>query len=142
MEIKMNNLILLAKGTGFVDPVEGEGFAASWERFSGLGIQTFLLGMLTVFAVLSILWGCLEIFRYVFYTVPERNKANGGDKPASEPVAPVVPVVTDPEPAVYSDDGEVVAAIIAAITAMRSEEAAESGVAPTAFRVVSFRKRH
>ena len=86
----MNNLILLAKGTGFVDPVEGEGFAASWERFSGLGIQTFLLGILTVFAVLSILWGCLEIFRYLFYTIPERKKANGsGDKPVSEPAAPV-----------------------------------------------------
>jgi len=136
----MNNLIFLAQSSEFVDPVgDGKTFADSWARFSGLGIQTFLLGMLTVFAVLSILWGCLEIFRYVFYTIPERKKAEeNGEQPVS---APVAPVVAEPEPVVYSDDGEVVAAIIAAITAMRNEEAAESGVAPTAFRVVSFRKR-
>ena len=138
----MNDLILLAQSSGFVDPVgDGKTFADSWARFSGLGIQTFLLGMLTVFAVLAILWGCLEIFRYVFYTVPERNKANGGENSVPAPVAPA-PSAVEPEPVVYSDDGEVVAAIIAAITAMRNEEAAESGVAPTAFRVVSFRKRH
>ena len=92
----MNNLIFLADASKFVDNFGND----VWARFTEIGLQTFLLGMLSVFAVLSILWGCLEIFRYVFYTVPERNKANGGDKPASEPVAPVVPVVTDPEPAV------------------------------------------
>ena len=132
----MNHLIFLAKASGFVDPVEGEGFAASWERFTGLGIQTFLLGMLTVFAVLSILWGCLEVFRYFFYTVPERNKAQAADQSVETPAVESVA-----EPIVQNDDGEIVAAIIAAITAMRDEEAAESGVAPTAFRVVSFRKR-
>ena len=123
----MNNLVILASV---------ENWGERWENFTGTGIQTFILGMVTVFAVLAILWGCLEIFRYVFYTIPERNKANGGEKPAPAPK-----VEPAPEPVAYSDDGEVVAAIIAAITAMRNEEAAESGVAPTAFRVVSFRKR-
>ena len=51
-------------------------------------------------------------------------------------------VETEAAPVEYSDDGEIVAAIIAAITAMRNDEAAESGVPATAFRVVSFRKRH
>ena len=124
----MNNLVILASV---------ENWGERWENFTGTGIQTFILGMVTVFAVLAILWGCLEIFRYVFYTIPERNKANGGEKPAPAPKAEPAP-----EPVAYSDDGEVVAAIIAAITAMRNDEAAESGVAPGAFRVVSFRKRH
>ena len=41
-------------------------WADRWANFTGKGIQTFALGVLTVFAVLSILWGCLEIFRYFF----------------------------------------------------------------------------
>ena len=137
----MNNLIFLAEASGFVDPVQGEGFAASWERFTGLGIQTFLLGICTVFAVLAILWGCLEVFRYVFYTIPEKKKAEAASA-VTAPAAPAVEPETEAVPAYSSDDGEIVAAIIAAITAMRNDEAAESGVAPGAFRVVSFRKRH
>ena len=144
----MKNLILLAESSGFVDPVgDGKTFADSLARFTGLGIQTFLLGVLTVFSVLAILWGCLEVFRYFFYTLPEQRKseekAGGASEknaskptPAPTPVAPVAPV----EPT-EADDGAVVAAIIAAITAMRNEEAAD-GVAPGAFRVVSFRRRH
>ena len=129
----MNNIIFLAEATGFVDNYGDD----RWLRFTEKGISTFLLGMLTVFAVLSILWGCLEIFRIVFYTIPEKKKA------AAAAAAPVAPVETATEAeTVESDDGEVVAAIIAAITAMRSDEAAENGVAPGAFRVVSFRKRH
>ena len=135
----MNNLIFLAKASEFVDPVgEGTAWADRLARFTGLGIQTFLLGICTVFAVLAILWGCLEVFRYVFYTIPEKKKAE-----AAANVAPVAPAVeAEPEVVETSDDGEIVAAIIAAITAMRSDEAAENGVAPGAFRVVSFRKRH
>ena len=137
----MNNLIFLAKASEFQDPVgSGTAWADRWARFTGLGIQTFILGMLTVFAVLAILWGCLEVFRYVFYTIPEKKKAeaNRAPQPAVEADAKVV----ESAPVADTDDGEIVAAIIAAITAMRDEEAAESGVAPGAFRVVSFRKRH
>ena len=142
----MNNVILLAAGSVFTDPVgNGKSFADSWARFSGLGIQTFLLGVLTVFSVLAILWGCLEIFRYFFYTVPERKKAE--EKVALSAKNEAAPVVSEPVQetvsAPVSDDGEIVAAIIAAITAMRNDEAAENGeLAPGAFRVVSFRKRH
>ena len=136
----MNNLILLAEASGFVDPVgDGTAWADRLARFTGLGIQTFLLGMLTVFAVLSILWGCLEVFRYVFYTIPEKKKAEAA---AASAVAPAPEVETEAAVEEYSDDGEIVAAIIAAITAMRNDEAAESGVPAGAFRVVSFRKRH
>ena len=136
----MNNLIFLAKASEFVDPVgDGMTWTDRWARFSGLGIQTFILGMLTVFAVLAILWGCLEVFKYVFYTIPERRK-NGGakvnkaEKPAPAPVSAPAPAAA---PAANTEE-EIVAAIIAAITAARAEEGIP---ASTAFRVVSFRKR-
>ena len=110
-------------------------FNQRWKIFSTDGIQTALLGILAVFAVLSRLWGCLEIFKYVFYTLPERRKAeakseNAVSEAESAPVAE--------EEVTYADDGAIVAAIIAAITAARAEEGAS---APAAFRVVSFRKR-
>lgn len=125
----MNNLVILATV---------EKWADRWANFIGQGIQTFGLGVLTVFSVLAILWGCLEIFRYFFYTLPQREAQGEAAEAPATAEENIEPVYVAP----VSDDGEVVAAIIAAITAMRDEEAAESGVAPGAFRVVSFRKRH
>ena len=110
----------------------GKGGENVWERFAGKGIQTAILGMVIVFAVLTIIWGCLEIFKYVFYTLPEqRKKAESEDSASAQTEsAPVA------QPAY--DDKAVVAAIIAAITAAREEE----GIPPTVpFRVVSFRKK-
>ncbi len=104
-------------------------------RFIGDGLPTALLGIVTVFVVLSIIWGFLEVFRYVFYTVPQRNKENGASAPS--PKAQSLPAQS--RPVVQStNDAEVVAAIVAAITAMRADENIAS---PSSFRVVSFRKR-
>lgn len=101
-------------------------------RFVQAGLPTALLGILTVFAVLSILWGALEVFRYVFYTLPNKRNEEKQKAQVEQNVAP-----TQPE-ADVSDDAEIVAAIIAAITASRADE----GISPsTSFRVVSFRKR-
>ena len=121
------DIIYLAQQSGYVDP-----YKDVWTRFVGGGLPTAILGMLTVFAVLSILWGCLELFKYVFYTLPEQKKkaqTNVENEPAPSPVE---------EQEAYADDGAIVAAIIAAITAARTEEGAS---APASFRVVSFRKR-
>ena len=126
----MQGMNYLAETTKFAD-----NFGTDWvARFVQMGIPTAILGMATVFVVLALIWGCLEIFKYVFYTVPEKKKASAQAEVKDETVEAVEETATD--------DGEIVAAIIAAITAMRSDEAAESGVAPGAFRVVSFRKRH
>ncbi len=140
----MSNFIFLAAESTFQDPYDGKGdWASRWGRFSGQGIQTAILGIVTVFAVLAIIWGLLELFHYCFYTLPESRKnsdvkgASDGSESASE--------VSEPEyasiPEETSDDGELVAAIIAAITAMRSEATDATGSAPGAFRVVSFRRR-
>lgn len=126
----MQGLYYLAEKTAFKDTYGDDAIA----RFLGHGLQTALLGILTVFAVLSILWGCLEIFKYVFYTLPERKK-----KTEKKETASVQSTVVQPQPVqAYSDDKAVVAAIIAAITAAREEEGIPSTVP---FRVVSFRKR-
>ena len=125
----MQGMNYLAETTKFAD-----NFGTDWvARFVQMGIPTAILGMATVFVVLALIWGCLEIFKYVFYTVPEKKKASAQAEVKDETVEAVEETATD--------DGEIVAAIIAAITAMRSDEAAESGVRPSGFRVVSFRKR-
>ena len=126
----MQGLYYLAEKTAFEDTYGDDVLA----RFLGHGLQTALLGVLTVFAVLSILWGCLEIFKYVFYTLPESKKKTEKKESAS-----VQPAVVQSQPVqAYSDDKAVVATIIAAITAAREEEGIPSTVP---FRVVSFRKR-
>ena len=102
-----------------------------WEIFMTDGITTALLGMLTVFAVLSLIWGSLEVFKYVFYTLPEQRKQAEAEEEAAESVP-------TPVSAPQADDKAVVAAIIAAITAAREEEGIPSTVP---FRVVSFRKK-
>lgn len=140
----MNNFIFLAAQSTFQDPYNGaDDWASRWGRFSGLGIQTAILGMLTVFAVLIIIWGCLELFHYCFYTLPEsRKNASSADKAGnSEDTAEANAEEYVTEAPEETDDGELVAAIVAAITALRAEEAGASGTAPSAFKVVSFRRR-
>ena len=125
----MQGIYYLAEG--FTDTYGDDWVARLIEK----GIPTAVLGMVMVFAVLGLLWACLEVFKYVFYTIPERNK-NGGavkeEKPAPAPVAAPAPAPK------ASTEEEIVAAIIAAITAARAEDGIP---ASTAFRVVSFRKR-
>ena len=105
----------------------------TFARFVQAGLPVALLGILTVFAVLSLIWGCLEVLKYFFYTVPEmRKKAESEESAAPVQSAPVQAQAS------YTNDEEIVAAIIAAITAARADE----GVSPSVpFRVVSFRKR-
>ncbi len=91
-----------------------------WERtvYSG---QMLLIGLGTVFAVLSLLWGALEIFRRL---VPSREK-------------PAVKSVQEAKAAPKGEDPALIAVITAAVAATL---AAENGGQPTGFRVVSYRK--
>ena len=101
-----------------------------------LGGSTLLLGMVLVFAVLGIIFFALQIMRSVFTKksakAQEATKASEAAKSAEQPA-----VVTEeeiPAAAEAADDGAIVAAIIAAISA-------HTGKAPDGFRVVSFKKR-
>ena len=99
-----------------------------------LGGKMLLMGMGVVFAVLLLIWGSLELFHYLFATLPEQMKAKAVAKEdeakAAEPApaAPAAPIAVAP-----TADTELVAVITAAIAA--SENAPVGS-----FRVVSFRR--
>ncbi len=98
------------------------------ERIAYAGRMT-LIGMVTVFAALAILWGALALFRVALAAVERRKTAKSEPAPATPaPAAPAAPT---------SNEEELVAAITAAVTVLLAEE--NGGTAP-AFRVVSFRR--
>ena len=99
----------------------------------GYGLQTTLLGMAVVFAVLIILMIVLTVFKFVFYKQPNtEKKPEPGKAEAPAPVAAPAPAPAPAEPAA-ADDAELVAVLTAAIAAMMD--------APqTSFRVVSFKR--
>ncbi|MBR7033080.1 MAG: OadG family protein [Clostridia bacterium] len=102
----------------------------SFSEKASLSLKMILMGMGTVFAVLFIIWVFLTIFRLVM------DKAKGVKKNKAPVTAAPAPVGTDNgnEP----DEGALIAAITAAVTAYREEEGSP---APSSFRVVSFEKR-
>lgn len=90
------------------------------------GGSILLIGMLTVFAVLCLLWLFLTLFKLVFHDIPaKRPKKNA---------APVPAVKEKTEDASKTDDSEIIAVIAAAIAMAESENTGMK------FRVVSFRK--
>ena len=94
------------------------------ERAAYFG-RMILIGMGTVFALI-ILWGALVLFRLGVEATQKRKKpAEKENTPAAVTEAPA------------QDQGAVVAAITAAISAALAEE---NGGQTPAFRVVSFRK--
>ncbi|MBE6581253.1 MAG: hypothetical protein E7650_06540 [Ruminococcaceae bacterium] len=99
------------------------------ERLGYAGRMT-LIGMMTIFAALSLLWGALALFRTVLAAADKRRAAKTAD--AAAPVEAAAPAPTP-----VTDDGAVVAAITAAISLMLAEE---NGGSTPAFRVVSFKR--
>lgn len=107
------------------------------------GVPMSLFGFAIVFGVLVLIWGILALFKVFFYTIPNAKKnpvKKEKPEPQKEAVKEVVPEAPASVPAeASSGDGEIVAAIIAAIESYR---AAEGNAAPGGFRVVSFKKRY
>lgn len=91
------------------------------------GAQTLLLGMVTVFAVLIIIWLCIVLLKVLIHDLPEKRK-----KQMSE--APAAPTAVQ-ESVHETNDDEIVAVIAAAIAQAETEN---SGLK---FRVVSFRRK-
>lgn len=92
------------------------------------GSRILLTGMLTVFAVLCIIWFCLYIMRLFFYDLPKKRAAAPAD---AEEAAPAEEAGT----AALSDgqDDALVAVIAAAVAAYTGEDEND-------FRVVAFRR--
>ena len=101
------------------------------DRLAYAGRMT-LIGMLTIFVALSVLWGALVLVRMALAAADKRRAAKSlAAVPVAAPEAAPAPV------APTADNGEVVAAFTAAISLMLAEE--NGGVTPR-FRVVSFRR--
>lgn len=97
------------------------------------GLETVLLGMGVIFAVLIILWAVLSVFKLVFYKPSANEKKHYANEKKPEPAPAPVPESSAAPTVSEPDDTELVAVITAAIAAMLD--------APqTSFRVVSFRR--
>ena len=95
-----------------------------------------LLGMVAIFAVLALLWLVIEILHRAL-TGQTATKVQEKKEPKPQRVTPQkpAPVVTPAPAAPVTDDGALIAAITAAITAARAEDGYTGG-----FRVVSFKR--
>ena len=90
------------------------------------GAAIILMGMLTVFAVLCILWLFLILFKFVFHDLK--------DKRAQKKASLTVNLADNKDEDKSVDDSEIIAVIAAAIAAAESDN---SGIK---FRVVSFKR--
>lgn len=93
----------------------------------GFGLTVLLIGIVTVFAVLSLLWLFIYLFRLCFHNLLAKRSAK---KTAAAPVNYVESAKDEPN----TDEGEIIAVIAAAIAM------AESECEGTRFRVVSFKR--
>ena len=121
----MNFLLGIDKSQYGEAIIKSEGLAETF-LFGG---QIVLIGMVTVFAVLGLLFACLTVFKIVFHDMPSRKKEKVLQKE-------VVDDVADEDTYSVTDDSEIIAVIAAAIAAAESES--DNG---TKFRVVSFRRK-
>ena len=106
------------------------GNMAFGERVAYAGELT-LIGMVTIFAVLAILWGAITIMKFLLHG-KEKAKA-----PSQSDAAKQESAVTAPAPAPVTagnDDAALLAAITAAIAVVWESEHPGTG-----FRVVSYR---
>ena len=121
----MNFLLAIEKSDHADSIINTKGFGET----AIFGLETVLTGMITIFAVLGLIWACLTIFKIVFHDLPAKREA----EPKEIVKIPVADVEETVE--VESSDDEIIAVIAAAIAAAESE----SGGAK--FRVVSFRRK-
>lgn len=104
-------------------------------------ITVTLQGMLMIFAVLALLWGVVAIFKVVLHDIPEKRaaKKQALASAVAEAAAPAEQPM-EAAPVADEDEGEIVAAITAAIAVMlQSEE--YKGQFESGFRVVSFQRK-
>ena len=91
------------------------------------GGAILLIGMVTVFTILCLLWLCLVLFKIFFHDIPEKR--------AEKKKALAAITATEVEEVVTATDNNEIIAVIAAAVAMAESE--DDGIK---FRVVSFRR--
>ena len=127
--------------------LKNQGENAPFAERAGYAGGVTLLGMATIFIVLSILWGVVELLHRALHrgdqkTAPAEAKAAPAPVPAPAPKAAPAPVPAPapkaapaPVRAPAAGDDALVAVITAAVAAAMAEEGYAGG-----FRVVSFRR--
>ncbi len=103
----------------------------------GYAAQVLVIGMVTVFASLAILWGVIAIFKIFMYDMPQKRAKKKAEEALKAVAAPetAVPVAESAPAADESDDTQLIAVITAAISAYTS---GNGNALP--FRVVSYKR--
>ena len=112
-----------------LDATDTFDFFVPERMLAALGVV--LQGVLTVFAVLCIVWLALSVIRLFMYDLPRMRAKKEQNEVAEAPVAAA------PAPVQATDDTLLVAIITAAIAAARENE----GDGEIGFRVVSFNRK-
>ncbi|MGM9684545.1 MAG: OadG family transporter subunit [Eubacteriales bacterium] len=140
-----NILAVAASGTAAVEELGG---AFSSERIM-YALRMTLLGICAVFAVLTLLYLVLQLFKLFVYTLPQKRKNAELQKKGSQSAAPAGNTVISDLPAVQdngeayeteADDAATVAVITAAIAAYIASDETLAREYSGGFRVVSFRR--
>ena len=92
------------------------------------GGAILLIGMLTIFIVLIIIWFALALFKFAFHDLAAKRSVSRSAESAGEAEAPL-PVIQ------AAEDSEIIAVIAAAIAMAESESSGRK------FKVVSFRRK-
>lgn len=119
-------------------PLKDQGKEAPFAERAGYAGGVTLLGMATIFIVLALLWGAIELLHRVLH----RGEKNDAPAAAQAPAVPAAPAAAarpskpaqTPAPAKTEGDA-LIAVITAAVAASMAEEGYTGG-----FRVVSFRR--
>jgi sodium pump decarboxylase gamma subunit len=135
----MSNLFNFIKPMLLTIPGETEGIKIGVAKeYAELLWLTPLVGIAMVFAVLTILWGVLVLFKLIFAR-PKKEKAKSNKKTdeasKSESTVDATAVVA---PVAATDDSELIAVLTAAIYAYESEQNPNEPIGN--FRVVSYRR--
>ena len=146
LDMNIHELGFIALSEKYMAPVESVeaeedlGGALSPERLQKAGLM-IIQGMGMVFLVLAVLWLVLLIFKKIFYKeegktpkVEKAPKVEAAPAVSAAPVAPAAPTATD--------DGQLVAAITAAVAAYIESDPGLSAQFASGFRVVSFQKKN
>lgn len=143
--ISVSNLGFIVLSDKYMAPVEEAeteedlGGAFSPARLSKAGLM-ILQGIGMVFLVLAILWLVLLIFKKVFYKDPAKEEKKSKPAKTEAPASASAPVAEAPVAvAPVADDGALIAAITAAVSAYIESDPALTSQFAGGFRVVSFK---
>lgn len=130
-------IVLSEKYMAPVEATEAEedlGGAFSSARLSMAGLM-IIQGMGMIFLVLAVLWIVLLLFKKVFYKESTKPEIKSVPQPAEAPTPVAAPVSVMPA----TDDGALIAAITAAVSAYIDSDPALKSQFAGGFRVVSFK---